>query len=100
MSKIYCEIMCWIIAIVSAIDTYWICKTRTIIAESEENPIGRYIMSIDNGDIALFILIKFIGTFLSVYIIYLLYRFRTTFAIIVSTVIATLQLILLGYLYW
>ena len=31
---------------------------------AEQNPIGRYLLELDGGDVSLFILLKMIGTFL------------------------------------
>ena len=39
--------LCFIIGIISAIDLYWIGKTRSVIAEHEQNPVGTYLIGLD-----------------------------------------------------
>ena len=93
------EFLCFVIAIISAIDLYFIGKTRTIIQESEENPIGQYLIRLDNGDISLFIAFKFIGTMLALYILFKLHRLQFKYTLLITGVIAIAQIILLLYLF-
>jgi|TARA_R110000824_G_scaffold10866_1_gene47553 hypothetical protein len=93
------EFLCFVIAIISAIDLYFIGKTRTIIQESEENPIGQYLLRLDNGDISLFIAAKFLGTLLALYILFKLHRAEFKYTLLITWVIAIAQTLLLIYLF-
>jgi hypothetical protein len=93
------EFLCFVIAIISAIDLYFIGKTRTIIQESEENPIGQYLIVLDNGDISLFMATKFLGTMLALYILFKLHRLQFKHILLVTSVIAIAQILLLIYLF-
>lgn len=93
------EFLCFVIAIVSAIDLYFIGKTRTIIEESEENPLGKYLIHLDNGDISIFIAVKFLGTLLALYILFKLHRLQFKYTLFITSVIAIAQILLLIYLF-
>ena len=92
------EFLCFVIAIISAIALYFIGKTRTIIQESEENPIGQYLIVLDNGDISLFIAAKFLGTMLALYVLFKLHRLQFKYILLITWVIAIAQILLLIYL--
>ena len=93
------EFLCFVIAIISAIDLYFIGKTRTIIQESEENPLGLYLIRLDNGDISLFIAVKFLGTLLALYVLFKLHRLQFKYILLITWVIAIAQILLLIYLF-
>ena len=93
------ESLCFVIAIISAIDLYFIGKTRDVIAEYEQNPIGSYLINLDNGDISIFIAAKFLGTMLALYFLIKLRRLRFKHVIFVTSVVAIAQIVLLIYLF-
>ena len=93
------EFLCFVIAIVSAIDLYFIGKTRTIIEESEQNPVGRYLIHLDNGDISIFIAAKFLGTMLALYILFKLHRLQFKHTLLITSIIFISQIALLIYLF-
>ena len=99
INKVITHTCCVIIITVAAIDTYWLSKNRDIIHEVEQNPIGKYLIGLDNGDVSLFILCKFIGTYMSIAVVYWLWPKypRKSNAIAIS--LATIQIFLLFYLY-
>ena len=105
---------------VSAIDIYWLSKNRfwhinverwygyTGPAEfnnvhvdysAEQNPIGRYILELDEGDVSLFILLKIIGTYLVIAILYTFRHYNIRYTYVIAASVAIAQLILLMYLY-
>ena len=51
-SKAIMHISCIIIVFVSAIDTYWLSKNSEFITQVEQNPIGQYLIYLDNGDVS------------------------------------------------
>jgi hypothetical protein len=93
------EVLCFVIVIISAIDLYFIGKTRDVIEEHEQNPIGTYLISLDSGDISIFITAKFLGTMLALYFLIKLRRLRFKHIILVTSVIAVAQIALLIYLF-
>ena len=98
-SKLILHICCAIIVLVASIDTYWLSKNSDIIIHVEQNPLGQYLIELDNGDVSLFIFCKFIGTYLSIGALYLAWAFHRKKINIISMSIATVQLLLLFYLY-
>ena len=50
-SKFILHICCVIIVLVASIDTYWLSKNSDIIIHVEQNPLGQYLIELDNGDI-------------------------------------------------
>ena len=70
------HLYCIIIAVISAIDIYWLSRNRSSIIMDEMNPIGQYLLKLDNGDVSLFILVKILGTDLVIAILYTLKYFN------------------------
>ena len=91
--------LCFIIGIISAIDLYWIGKTRSVIAEHEQNPGGTYLIGLDGGDVSLFMAAKFAGTMAALYIILTLKRLRFRHTVLITSIIAVAQILLLIYLF-
>ena len=52
--KYYFALLWLSIGLISSVDLYWCIKNQHIIAQIEENPIGRYLIELDQGDVALF----------------------------------------------
>ena len=65
----------------------------------EQNPVGRYIVELDGGDVSLFILLKIIGTYFVIAILYTFWHYNIGYPYVVAASVATAQLILLMYLY-
>jgi|GEM_PF-4946139 len=53
---------CFIIGGVSLIDTWLIVRHAEIIQVTEENPVGRMLLTLGNGDVSLFVACKLLGT--------------------------------------
>lgn len=98
MSKLL-NICVSIIVCISAIDLYWLSKNRVVIVAMEQNPLGKWLLHADNGDVSLFILCKFLGTFVVIGSIYFLKFYKTKYAKTVAITISIIQIILLCYLY-
>ena len=84
---------------ISGIDIYWLSKNRDFIIPMEKNPLGTWLLHADNGDVSLFILCKFLGTFVVIGSIYFLKFHKSKYVRTVAITIATAQIILLCYLY-
>ena len=93
------DALCFVIGIISAIDLYWIGKTRCVIQEHEENPLGTYLIGLDGGDVSLFMAVKFAGTMLALYILLRLKRAKFRHTILITSLIALGQIALLIYLF-
>ena len=83
------------IGFISAYDTYLGIKFKSSLYLMEENPIGRWLITLDNKDVALFMGLKFAGTVLVLGILCLLpnrYKIPSTISIFI------IQLLVLFYL--
>ena len=98
-SKAIVHICGIIIVVVASIDTYWLSKNSDFIIQVEQNPLGQYLIELDQGDVSLFIFCKFIGTYISIAILYFLWPYHPKKVNLISIAVATLQLLLLFYLY-
>ena len=87
-----------IIASVSMYDVYWSFKTQFVLAETEQNPIGKWLINLDNGDIALFMTVKMMGTMFVILAIPALFFFRRRWGMSACVSVATFQLCLFCYL--
>ena len=65
----------------------------------EQNPIGMYLIQLDKGDVSLFIFLKVLGTFTVMATLYMLRKYKITWAYIIASILTILQCILLVYLY-
>lgn len=93
-----------IIGLVSAYDIYLTVKYFESLPMLELNPVGRWLMSLDQGpecklnQIAGFIASKFTGNFISLAAIELVAHWRYAAAVAVALSLAGFQLLLLGFL--
>lgn len=97
-SIIFFSIQWLIIGFISAFDSYCSIKYRDFLYEFEQNPIGRYLIELDNGDVSLFIMIKIMGTILTLGILILLFLYNSKIGQISCFGVCTFQLFLLIYL--
>lgn len=93
-------ICCIIIVLVSAIDIYWLVRNSEVILEYEKNPVGTWLINKDNGSVALFTSLKVLGTFIVITTLSTLYYLHAIKTIIMASILALLQLILLCVLLW
>lgn len=89
---------CLIVAIVSVHDAFLVVLNDDVIAQFEQNPLGRWLLDLQGGDIWLFVLVKLMGTAVVCATLIVLYRIRRQIAMSVAIVLAAFQLALLGYL--
>lgn len=87
--------MCLLISMISAYDTYMLVRFQETIHEL--NPIGCWLMDLDNGSVALFVGCKFIGTIFVLTAIAFLYLYREAMAMCVATTLSLGQLILFWF---
>jgi hypothetical protein len=96
--KYYFSILWLAIGLISSVDLYWAIKNQCIIAQNEENPIGRYLIQLDQGEVALFMGIKMAGTILTLGILIFLYHWRRLYAWTAIVSLSIVQFWLLHYL--
>ena len=90
-------ILCIFVAIilfVSMNDVYWSFKTRDTLLEDELNPIGRWLIRLDDGDIALFMTAKMLGTIVVVMVLPWIYRIRRRMGLLVAMALTCFQIAL------
>ena len=90
----------WIFIIgVSVHDGYLVLSNRWIMYEEEQNPVGRWLIRINGGDIWLLLLAKAAGTILVGMLLLLLRASVPRVAFAVCLAVAIFQLLLLCWLY-
>lgn len=95
---------CLFIGLVSAYDAYLTMAYAPFLVHLESNPLGREIMSLDEGmfislnKIAFFLGLKFAGTVCAMTAIQMLYHYRRRWAVPVAVALGVFQLLLLAYL--
>jgi hypothetical protein len=90
----------WLVIVgVSVHDGYLVLALRSAIAEAELNPLGRWLIDCNGGDIWLFLAIKAIGTLAASSFLLWLYWLRPRLGWTACAGICLLQLALLIFLY-
>ena len=84
---------------VSVHDGYLVLTSRTVIDETEQNPVGQWLLRINRGDIWLLLLVKAAGTILVGTLLLLLRTIRPRLALAITPSVAIFQLWLLCWLY-
>ena len=98
MSKYYYGIMWLAIGIISAVDIYWSIVYQDLLYAVELNPMGRLLIEMDNGGVALFMAVKMFGTVAALGLLVVLYHWKKKYAWPAMTTIFSLQCILLVYI--
>lgn len=96
--KYYFAVLWLAIGLISAIDLYWAVKNQHIMLHNEENPIGRYLIGLDDGSVALFMGVKMAGTILALGFLIFLYHYRILYAWTSIIILTAAQFLLLYYL--
>lgn len=86
------------IALVSIYDAALVVRYADVIAFTEQNPVGQYLIMMNGDDPSLFLLLKLAGTATTVVVLLKLFQGFRSLAIPVVTGVATAQLSLLLYL--
>lgn len=90
--------MCLFVAVVSFYDAYLVVKYDNVILETEQNPVCRYLISLDVQNMSVFLPAKFAGTSFVILILTNMYRRERQMWFPVTAGLATFQLWLLCYL--
>jgi hypothetical protein len=98
--QILLAVLWLIIGAVSTVDTYLTVKYRAVMSQTEQNPVGRFLIQQDGNDVSLFIGWKVAGTIacLGLLTAIALYA-RKAIVYPVFVAVAAAQLLLLWYLF-
>lgn len=89
-----------IVCIVSAFDVYWIVRNQDVLLECEQNPVGVWLIQLDDGRVALFMAVKFFGTALVLSITPLIFLYARKFGYAIMCGLAAFMSGLFYYLHW
>lgn len=87
------------VALVSIHDAALLVVNEGMILEFEQNPIGAWLIDLNNGSVWLFVVVKLLGTSLVCAVLASIYEHSRSMAIILTSPLACMQAILLTYLY-
>ena len=89
---------CLLVVAVSVHDAMLVVLNADIISQAERNPVGKWLIELQGGDVWLFVLAKLTGTAIACSVLITLYELRTRLALVASLGVACFQMILLWYL--
>lgn len=89
---------CLLVVAVSVHDAMLVFLNADIIGEVERNPVGRWLIDLQGGEIWLFMAMKLVGTAVVCTVLVTLYELRARLALVVGGGVASCQLVLLWYL--
>ena len=96
--EIWFPLAMMVIAFVSLFDTYLIWHFEEEMLSMEENPIGYWLLQIDNGRIGIFVRTKLAGTICVLSTLLVMWRLRSRIVFPVTTSVASYQVGLFFYL--
>ena len=89
----------WIMIVaVSVHDGYLVLLNRWTIAQDERNPLGRWLISADGGNVRLLLVAKLLGTIGVATVLLVLFWKKPRLAWVVCTSLALMQIWLVVYL--
>ena len=91
---------CSWIAVVSVHDALLVVAHHELINQFERNPIGRWLLQLDGGEVWLLVVVKLAGTAAVCTVLVRLYQYRADIALTVAVVLSCLQLLLLLHLHY
>ena len=91
------SVLFWWIFLVSMVDHYLTIKLQETILIEEKNPLGVFLIHIDDGSVALFMTLKMAFLWLMYFSLLELYKVKKIYAIIPMIVLSIVQLILVLY---
>ena len=81
----------WII-LVSLVDFYWSIKLESTLLSEEKNPVGIWLLELDNGSVALFMTVKMLFLWLMVIFSYIILKWKPWMALVSTAFVALFQL--------
>jgi hypothetical protein len=89
---------CLLVVAISVHDAMLVILNSDVISQAERNPIGKWLIERQGGDVWLFVLVKLAGTAIACAVLVTLYEFRVHLALVASVGVACFQTVLLWYL--
>ena len=89
---------CVFIAVVSVHDAALIVVNHSVIAEFEQNPIGRWFLEMQGGDVWLFVFVKLATTSLVCALLVTMFHTYQRLGLLTVSAVASFQMALLCYL--
>ena len=91
--------LCWFFVIfVSVLDGYLLMHTREVIGDLERNPLGLALLSINGGQVWLFLSLKLVGTILACMWLLVIHRKNSRLGLVIAISLALFQFGLLIFL--
>ncbi|MFO0943435.1 MAG: hypothetical protein U0930_22090 [Pirellulales bacterium] len=87
------------IALVSVHDAALLVVNQDLIQEFEQNPIGSWLIQLNNGSVWLFVILKLLGTSIACAVLASIFEYSRSLAMIIISPLASFQAMLLSYLY-
>lgn len=98
LRQIILGVCCLLIATISVHDAALIVTNHEVINEVEQNPIGLWLLDLQNGQVWLFVFAKLFGTALVCAVILTIYNHQQRIAMTVAGSLVCFQTALLCYL--
>lgn len=93
-------LLVWLFIIsVSVHDGFWVLANRVAMLDNERNPVGRWLLAQNGGDIWFLLTVKALGTLAAAALLLILFWRLPLLGWIAASVVAGLQLLLLLWLY-
>lgn len=89
---------CMIVAMVSVHDAALVVLNNEVIGEFERNPVGKWLLDLQGGEVWLFVFVKLAATALVCAVLITVFQHRRGYGLITAVALASFQLSLLGYL--
>ena len=90
--------MLWsFVGVVSAIDTYLTFRFKDLMWQLESNPLGRYLIKVNDGSVNVFIRTKVAGTIVVLSVLATLHVYRRRWSFPITASIAAFQFALIVY---
>jgi hypothetical protein len=89
---------CLFVAAVSVHDAALVVVNHEVIADVEQNPMGQWLLDVQDGGVWLFVLLKLAGTALVCAVVVTLYQRHTQYGMVTAGGLVVFQAALLGYL--
>jgi hypothetical protein len=86
------------VGVVSAFDTYLTFRFQDVLRQLESNPVGRYLIEIDGGNVNVFIRTKVAGTIVVLGVLAALHVYRRRWSFPITASIAAFQFALVVYI--
>ena len=87
------------VAIVSVHDAALLVVNQEAILEFEQNPVGSWLIEMNNGSVWLFVILKLLGTSIVCAVLASIFDYSKSLGMIIVSPLATFQAMLLSYLY-